>query len=131
MTISEIQNEILNKTGLKTSISKCKGSMKGYIKIFPMFQGGIYPTFPHDFIVNMRTVLKQFDYANKPLFCTISDICIYQIEDDRIQFKRESKPKENKSEPSWGSKNSQMRLDKDSARYAKRLRNNNDCARYY
>lgn len=135
MKASQIQQKALTETGLKTSVSVYKsGSMKGYVRIMPIFQNGVYPSFPFDFIQHLKKELVLFDYAEKPLLCTCSDICIYQIEDDRIQMKKESKPKQTdstKETKGWGSKNSQLRLDKASSRYAKRLRNNDNCARYY
>ncbi len=48
-----------------------------------------------------------------------------------MEFKKERKPKASETtSKGWGSKNSQMRLDKASARYAKKLMKGN-CARYY
>jgi hypothetical protein len=126
-SIKEIQEDIYKKTGLKTSIKKGSGSMKGYLQIRPIFQNGNYPNFPHEFINELRPQLLNFDYANKPLFCTISEVCIYQIEDNRIEYKKERKPKliEDMGVKSWGSKNSQMRLDKKAASYAKKRRGEN------
>ncbi|RTK94661.1 MAG: hypothetical protein EKK64_07915 [Neisseriaceae bacterium] len=134
MKASEIQTKILTETGLKTSVKKySKGSMKGYVRIMPIFQNGSYPSLPFDFVQKLKAELSGFDYSNKPVFCTCSDICVYQIEDDRIQMKKESKPKEidhNKTMKGWGSKNSQMRLDKASARNAKKMKNGG-VARFY
>ena len=123
MKASEIQTKILTETGLKTSVKKYStGSMKGYVRIMPIFQNGSYPSLPFEFVQKLKAELAGFDYANKPVFCTCSDISVYQIEDDRIQMKKENKPKEvdtNKVTKGWGSKNSQMRLDKASRRAAK------------
>lgn len=126
MKASKIQTKILNETGIKTSVSLIKkGSMKGYVRIRPMFQNGKYPDIPFDFIKELKIHLAQFDYGNKPLFCSTSEINIYQIEDDRIKMKTERKQKvddPNKPQKGWGSKNSQMRLDKATKRNAKKLR---------
>jgi hypothetical protein len=122
MKASEIQTKILTETGLKTSVKKYStGSMKGYVRIMPIFQNGSYPSLPFEFVQKLKAELAGFDYANKPVFCTCSDITVFQIEDDRIQMKKESKPKidTNKVIKGWGSKNSQMRLDKASRRAAK------------
>ena len=133
MKASEIQTKILQETGLKTSVKKyTAGSMRGYVRIMPIFQKGSYPSLPFDFVQKLKSELALFDYANKPVFCTCSDISVYQIEDDRIPMKKENKPKdiETKKVKVWGSKNSQIRLDKAATRYAVRLRKG-DCARYY
>ena len=125
MTVSEIQKRILDETGLKTSVKKySNGSMNGYLRIIPIFQNGTYPTMPFEFIKNLKEELSEFNYENKPLFCSVSDICIYNIEDDRIQMKKEKKTviDTNKTSKGWGSKNSQMRLDKATARNAKKMR---------
>lgn len=134
MKASEIQTKILTETGLKTSVKKYStGSMMGYVRIMPIFQNGSYPSFPFEVVQKLKAELACFDYANKPVFCTCSDISVYQIEDDRIQMKKESKPKEidpNKTMKGWGSKNSQMRLDKTTSRNAKKM-NKGGVARYY
>jgi hypothetical protein len=123
MKVSEIQNKILKETRLKTSVKVFKtGSMRGYIKITPMFQNGSYPLFPFDFVQKLKSELADFDYSNMPLFCSTSQVSVYQITDDRIKMKTERKPKITESK-TWGSKNSQMRLDKASARNGKRIRN--------
>jgi hypothetical protein len=123
MKASEIQTKILAETGLKTSVKKySSGSMKGYVRIMPIFQNGSYPSLPFEFVQKLKAELTGFDYANKPVFCSCYDISVYEIEDDRIQMKKESKPKEidtNKTMKGWGSKNSQMRLDKASRKAAK------------
>jgi hypothetical protein len=134
MKASEIQTKILTETGLKTSVKKYStSSMRGYVRIMPIFQNGSYPSLPFEFVQKLKAELAGFDYANKPVFCSCSDISVYQIEDDRIQMKKESKPKEidtNKTMKGWGSKNSQMRLDKATARNAKKM-NKGGVARYY
>ena len=94
MKTSEIQTKILAETGLKTSAKLYKtGSMNGYIRIMPIFQNGSYPSLPFDFVQKLKIELAAFDYSNKPLLCTISDICVFQIEYDRILMKKESKTK--------------------------------------
>jgi len=132
MTAKEIQTIIFEETGLKTSVKKGTGSMKGYVTIWPIYQNESYPTIPIETVNNLKEKLSEFDYANKPLFCSTSQIDVYGISDERNQYKKESKPqtKENTKSKTWGSKNSQIRLDKASKRYAKRLQKG-DCARYY
>lgn len=134
MTASEIQNRILTETGLKTSVKKhSTGSLKGYIRIMPIFQNGTYPSLPFEFVQKLKIELASYDYANKPIFCTCSDISVYEIEDDRIQMKKENKPKQqdqNKIMKGWGSKNSQMRLDKVTSRNAKKIKKGGT-AKYY
>jgi len=130
-TISQIQTLIFEKLNLKTSVKKGTGSMKGYFKIMPIFQNGEYPNMEFNFIQELKQTLKQYDYQEKPLFCTTSEINIYGIEDDRLQYKKEKKPKASEGDgKGWGSKNSQLRLDKATSRYAKRLKKGG-CARYY
>ena len=107
--------------------------MKGYVRIMPIFQNGAYPSLPFDFVQDLKVRLAAFDYANKPVFCSCSDISVYEIEDDRVQMKKERKPKSvdpDKPSKGWGSKNSQLRLDKATARNAKKL-NKGGVARYY
>lgn len=42
-TAAEIQTFIFEQTGLKTGVRKGTGSQKGYLIIYPIFQGGKYP----------------------------------------------------------------------------------------
>jgi len=124
MKSSEIQELILKETGIKTSVSNIKtGSMKGYIRIRPMFQNGAYPNIPFNFIQKLKIKLSQFDYGNFPLFCSTSEIHVYEIIDDRIEMKKEKKPLplEQMKVRYWGSKNSQLRYDKAIARNHKRV----------
>lgn len=94
MRASDIQKRILTETGLKTSVKKhSKGSMKGYVRIMPTYQNGCYPSFPFDFVQKLKEELAQFDYADRPVFCSVSDISIYAIEDDRIHMKKKVSPK--------------------------------------
>jgi hypothetical protein len=132
-TVKEIQIYILAETGLKTSVKKGTGSMKGYINIWPKYQSNEYPNFPFEFSQKIKKILKQFDSVEKPLFCSTSEVSIYLIEDNRINFKNESKPKskEDMKARTWGSKNSQMRLDKKAARYAKNSRLGRTGVRYW
>jgi hypothetical protein len=134
MKVSDIQTKIFNELGIKTSVKIVKsGSMKGYIYIRPIFQNGIYPNFPIEWIRELRKELDNLYQEPRPAFCNTTEISIYQIEDDRITYKKECKPKPKDTEhisKGWGSKNSQIRLDKATARYAKRL-NKGGCARYY
>lgn len=132
MEAQELQKMIFEKTGLKTSVKKGTGSMKGYVKIWPIFQNNTYPSFPFDFIQILKSELSAFDYENKPLFCTSSEINIYGISDSKVEYKKERKPKidTEKVSKGWGSKNSQLRLDKATARNAKKL-NKGGVARYY
>jgi hypothetical protein len=125
----EIQEYIYTKCGLKTSVKKGVGSMKGYCIITPIFQGGSYPNFPFEFTRELRLLLDKYDTVRAPVFCNTSQICVYNIEDVRIQYKKESKPKPSDKQRKWGSKNSQLRLDKATARYANKLRKGG-CARY-
>lgn len=134
MTASEIQNFILDKANLKTSVKIFKnGSMKGYVRIMPIYQNGSYPSIPREVWGELKELLSKYDYANFPLFCGYSEISVFGIEDDRIQMKKEAKPKEiaETKVKHWGSKNSQMRLDKAAARYADKIRSGKNVARYY
>jgi len=79
----------------------------------PIFQNGSYPSLPFEFVQKLKAELAVFDY-------------------DRIQMKKESKLKEiypNKTMKGWGSKNSQMRLDKATSRNAKKM-NKGEVAKY-
>lgn len=128
MTTSEIQNLILAETGIKTSVKKGRGSNRYHLIFTPMFQGGAYPEFPFAW---RQAFIKQFPDKGK-LFSSASGtqlhICVQDITPDGpIEFKREKKPKkiQDMKVCEWGSKNSQMRLDKTAARYAKRRRGPN------
>ena len=80
MKISDIQAKILLETGIKTSVAKItNGSMKGYVRIRPKIKNGEYPNFDFQFIQNLKKELNLFDYQNKPLFCTISEIHVFGI----------------------------------------------------
>lgn len=132
--VSDIQEAIFKETGLKTSVKKMSGSMKEHLKIWPIFQSGEYPQFPFEWV---QTFKKQF-YACGQAFPYVStfeiNVPLGNFSDlTPIVYKKESKPKPidpDKPAKEWGSKNSQMRLDKASARYAKKL-NKGNCARYY
>ena len=127
MTTKEYQTELFNRTGLKISVQTCTGSMKGYHKFWPQYQKGNYPNFDHEFIEDLRN-----ENTGKNIF-TVSDIHIFGLESSEcVKFKRESKPKEitEMKVRTWGSKNSQMRLDKRTATNAKRMQKGNT-ARYY
>jgi hypothetical protein len=131
--VSEIQTEIFNQTGLKTTVGRGTGSMKKYITLIPQFQNGNYPDFPVDWL---RTYKKQFVQHDgvEPL-CSVSSIHLpaASFEYDPIRYKKDAKPKpiEEQKARTWGSKNSQLRLDKAAARYAKALRRGENRARYY
>jgi len=125
MKVSEIQQAIFEQTGLKTSFKKMTGSMKYHVKIWPIFQGGEYPNFPFEWV---REFAKQFKpdlaYDCFPYGSTteLNIPAANFTEFDAIVYKKESKPKpidNGKPVKGWGSKNSQMRLDKASRRAAK------------
>lgn len=127
MKISEIQQAIFDETGIKTSVKHPSGSMRGYVTFSPMFQGGEYPSFPIEWA---RAFKERFPKCNvKTMFVSGNQINIYHgVErDEPIKYKKESKPKtiEQMKVREWGSENSQMRLDKKAARYAKRRRGPN------
>ncbi len=129
-TAKEIQEFVFQKTNIKTSVSNGRGSMKGYVTIRPIFQNGSYPYIPFDFCQELKTILSEYDYINYPLFCSTSEISVYGISNEKTEYKKERKQKPESKAKTWGSKNSQLRLDKASRRYAKKLSNGN-CARYY
>lgn len=121
-TTKEIQEYIFTHTQIKTSVKKGTGSMKGYYIFTPLFQNGSYPNFPFDFVQSLYPLLPDSDI--NPTFAAIGNISVYGLTDDRIEYKKERKPLPitEKKTKSWGSKNSQMRLDKAGARFGKRLR---------
>lgn len=126
----EVQEYIFTQTGIKASVKKGVGSMKGYFTFSPMFQDGIYPKFPFDFIQALKPTLPSEE--PHPSFCSIGQISIYGLIDNRQEFKKERKPKpiEEIKVRQWGSKSSQMRLDKAARRNAKKM-NKGGTARYY
>jgi len=136
MKVSEIQEMILSQTGIKTSVKKNVGSMKHHTSFRPMFQGGEYPNYPFEWV---REFAKQFkSNAVSGNYCSNTQIDILNInisEYDPILYKKESKPKsiEELNVQQWGSKNSQMRLDKTAARYAKKRKglNGNNMVKYW
>lgn len=136
MKISEIQTAIFEQTGLKTSFKRMTGSMKYHVKIWPIFQGGQYPKFPFDWANQFQKQFKPdlahdcFPYCSvMELNIPLTNITVF----DPIQYKKErkAKPIEDMKVKGWGSKNSQLRLDKAAARYAKALRRGENRARYY
>jgi hypothetical protein len=133
MTISEIQTAIFEQTGLKTTVKSNRGSMKHHVTVKPLFQGGAYPNFPHEWV---REFGKQFKSFGHGVFCTVSslEIPLPNFTDiTPIKYKKERKPKHIDPDTpmaGWGSANSQLRLDKATSRYAKHLKKGN-CARYY
>ena len=137
MKKSEIQQLIFDQTGIKTSVRKLSGSMKIYTAFTPMLQGGIYPKFEFTWMYEFK---KQFSAVGTNPGCYVSGTMIHVLnvhieESEPIKYKTECKPKsiEEMKVKQWGSKNSQMRLDKNAARYAKKLRgpNGDKMARYY
>lgn len=131
MNTPQIQKIIFEETGLKTSARSLTGSMKNYIRIMPMFQKGNYPTFPFEFVTKMKEQYPGME--PNPNFFSIDSFCIYGLTTEGAEkYKTESKGKciEQKNSPSWGSKNSQMRLDKAAARYGKKVRRGENCVRY-
>lgn len=136
MKVSEIQQAIFEQTGLKTSFKRMTGSMKHHVKIWPIFQGGSYPSFPHEWV---KEFIKQFR-PDLPHDCSpygsnmeLNIPATNFTEFDPIQYKKERKAKPadpDKVQKGWGSKNSQMRLDKATSRNAKKLRAGTT-ARYY
>lgn len=132
-TAKDIQEHIFTHTGLKTSVKQGKGSMKGYTVIWPIFQSGTYPNLPFDYIPTLRVLLAEYGNEAKPVFCSVSEIAVPGLDAECVKFKKEAKPKpvEDKPVRSWGSKNSQLRLDKATARYAAGARRGRNQARYY
>lgn len=135
MKVSEIQTAIFEQTGIKTSVKKMNGSMKRHIKIWPIFQGGKYPDFPFDWLQDFKKQFKGIPETDTWPYCTVSDLNLPAalFEFDPIQYPKESKPKpidDGKPMKGWGSKNSQMRLDKAAARNAIKMRKGGT-ARYY
>ena len=126
-TAKEIQQFIFSKCGLKTGVRTGKGSMKGYLTIYPIYQNGTYPSIPADVWSELKVILISYDHADYPLFCGYSDISVYGLGVDREHHNKENKPKAatEMKVRQWGSKNSQMRLDKASARYANKRRGSN------
>lgn len=127
MKVSEIQQAIFEQTGLKTSFKRMTGSMKFHVKIWPIFQDGKYPNFPFEWV---NQFAKQFkaDLAHDCFpYGSVGELNIPAVnftEIDPITYKKERKPKfdPDKVVKGWGSKNSQMRLDKAGARFGNRLR---------
>lgn len=133
-SIADIQAAIFEQTGLKTSAKRMTGSMKKHFKIWPIFQEGKYPDFPHEWLNTFKGNFKGINGVFP--YCTISNLSIPAegIEFNPIAYKKERKPKpidENSPQRTWGSKNSQLRLDKAAARYAKALRRGENRATYY
>ena len=126
MTTGEIQLKVFEMSGLKTSVRKGTGSMKGYFIVSPNFQGGEYPKIPRECWESMAKDLKEYDNPPNDLLCGYSNISVYGIVDSgRINYKREKRNHivdDGKPIKGWGSKNSQIRLDKASARNGKRLK---------
>ena len=132
MTTAEIQAVIFEQTGLKTSVRTNKGSMKHHYTFTPMFQGGQRPYFPFEFTREIKTMFKSYGHG---VYCSTTSIDIPVMnftENNPIQYKKERKPKpiSEMKVKQWGSKNSQLRLDRTTARNAVKLKAGTT-ARYY
>lgn len=46
MTAKDVQEIIFNESGLKTSVRNGRGSLNGYVIIWPIFQNDTYPSIP-------------------------------------------------------------------------------------
>lgn len=123
MKISEIQTAIFEQTGLKTGCKKLTGSMKRHISIYPIFQNGSYPNFNFEWLQEFKKQFKGIPETDTYPYCSTTslDLPAANFEYDPIKYKKENKPKpiEQMKGREWGSKNSQMRLNKASARAAK------------
>ncbi len=131
-TAAEIQQEILDKTGIKTSVKKGKGTSKQYLLFSPIFQNGSYPQFPFEWRQNFLKQYPDTEPQTASVCGTQISLHVSVVSDVREVYKKERKPKsiEEMSVKTWGSKNSQLRLDKATARNAKKLRAGTT-ARYY
>jgi hypothetical protein len=133
MKVSEIQTAILEQTGIKTSVKSGKGSLKMYLIFSPMFQNGIYPEFPFDWRQKFGSNYPETEPPT--VFVGGTQIHLHKsvVEGEAIQYKKECKPKpiDEMKVRQWGSKNSQIRLDKAAARHAKALRQGRDTVRYW
>ena len=123
-TVSEIQQLIFEQTGIKTSVKKGTGSVKDYITFSPMFQSGKYPEFSFDW--RREFAAKYPETIPETVFVSGTQIKLHKtvITGDSIKYKKERKPLpfEQMKVREWGSKNSQMRLDKATKRNAVKLR---------
>lgn len=130
--ISDIQQMIINETGIKTSVKKGTGSVKDYITFSPMFQDGKYPEYPFEWRQQLRT--KYPETIPETIFVSGTQIKLHLsvITGKATQYKKERKPLpfEKMKVRQWGSKNSQIRLDKATARNAVKMSKGNT-ARYY
>ena len=131
MKTADVQQIIFNESGLKTSAKQGTGSMKGYVIITPLFQNGEYPNIPYEALTLLR---GQFpgEYPKENFF-TRGSVAIYKSDGNPVIYKKERKPKHLNTDGNngWGSKNSQLRLDKAASRYAKRVRRGDNTVRYY
>lgn len=121
MQTIDFQNKILAEIGIKTSVKKGNGSNKCYLIFSPMYQNGKYPEYPFEW---RQSLLKDYPETEPPLISVnATQIHLHKsiIEGDAVKFKKEKKPLpfEQMKQRQWGSKNSQMRLDKASRRAAK------------
>ena len=75
--LTQIQEHIFLKTGLKVSIANIKtGSMKGYVRLRPKRVNKEYVMFPFEFIQELKPMLKDLSYGDFPVFCSTSEIYI-------------------------------------------------------
>lgn len=132
-SIADIQTAIFEQTGIKTSVKKGRGSTKQYFIISPMFQNNIYPQYSFEW----RQKFVAAYPLTEPFTASINGTqfyihCSFLTDTTPIKYKTERKPLliEQMKVKQWGSKNSQLRLDKATARNAKRL-NAGTTARYY
>lgn len=133
-TTSEIQKFILDKTGLKTGVRKLSGSMKGYFMVYPLFQNNEHPKIPFELAQELKRTLNSS--SSHPTFCSVDSIDVHEsngFTNDRITMKSEKRVKspEEMKVKTWGSVNSQLRLDKATRRFAKRMQNGKTGVRFY
>lgn len=124
MQVSELQTLIFEQTGIKTSVKHGKGSNKMYLIFSPMFQNGIYPQYPFDWRQQFAATYPQTEPATVSVNGTQIHLHKSVLTGEAIEYKKERKPKpiEQQAVKQWGSKNSQLRLDKATARNAVKLR---------
>lgn len=136
--VDSIQKTILDVTGLKTSVKvgSLTSSMRGYVMFRAAKVAGQFTQWTFEQGNQLRALFAGTE--EKPTTGTFYELCVY-FGNEAYNYERAPKTSAVKKEAApasekvtrsgWGSKNSQMRLDKASRRYAKRLRTTN-CARY-
>lgn len=133
--ISDIKAQVEKLTGVAVSVSigRLGSSMRGYVIIRAKRKGGQNVEWSFENSIELTTMF--IGLPETPTTCNKYELCVfvgneaYNYSAPKTERAKTISPQREKSEQKkskgWGSKNSQMRLDKASRRFAKRMKRGN------